>query len=89
MSLQVNGLRLLPSMKHLSSCLILVLLLVSGCDTVRYFTADRTDKEQREQLEKDRVEYEFKSAEARYLSGEIDADTYYRILKHYSLPPTD
>ena len=76
-------------MKNLLSCLTLVLLLASGCDTVRYFSADRSDKEKREQLEKERIEYEFKSAEARYLSGEIDADTYHRILRHYSLPPTD
>ena len=76
-------------MKHLSSCLTIVLLLASGCDTVRYFSADRTDKEKREQLEKNHLKWEIKNAETRYQAGNITRADYNRVRRRHGLPPTD
>ena len=53
-------------------CLLLIMFIVSGCDTVRYFSADRSDKEKREQLEKERLDWQIKYAETQYRAGEID-----------------
>ena len=76
-------------MKHLLSCLTLVLLLASGCGTVRYFAADRSDKEKREQLEKERLDWQIKYAETQYRAGEIDRATYNRIRRQHGLSPTN
>ena len=68
---------------------LLGLILICGCDTVRYLAADRSDKEKREQLEIDRLEWEIKNAETRYQAGQIDRSAYNRIRRQHGLSPTD
>ena len=68
---------------------LLGLILICGCDTVRYLAADRSDKEKREQLEIDRLEWEIKNAETRYQAGQIDRAAYNRIRRQNGLLPTD
>jgi len=70
-------------------CYLIFMLLSSGCDTVRYFSADRSDKEKRQQLEKDRLKWEIENAEIRYQEGAITLDDYNRIRRQHGLPPTN
>jgi uncharacterized membrane protein len=70
-------------------CLLLIMFIVSGCDTVRYFSADRSDKEKREQLEKERLDWQIKYAETQYRAGEIDRATYNRIRRQHGLAPAN
>ena len=75
-------------MKQLYCCL-LFMIFASGCDTVRYFATDRTDKEKREQLDKDRLKWEIKNAETRYQAGDMTRADYDRVRRHHGMPPTD
>ena len=68
---------------------LLGLILICGCNTVRYLAADRSDKEKREQLETDRLEWEIKNAETRYQAGQIDRSADNRIRRQHGLSPTD
>lgn len=70
-------------------CNLMFILLLTGCDTLRYFSADRTDKEKREQLEKDRLRWEIKNAEMRYQAGNITRADYNRIRRKHGLPAAD
>ncbi len=56
---------------------------------MRYFSADRSDKEKREQLEKERLDWQIKYAETQYRAGEIDRATYNRIRRQHGLAPAN
>ncbi|MBR90279.1 MAG: hypothetical protein CMO66_03280 [Verrucomicrobiales bacterium] len=68
---------------------LLFACFLCGCDTVRYFSADRGDKEKREALEKERVAALLRNYELRYLSGEIDRDAYNRVRRAHGLSAID
>ena len=75
-------------MKHVL-CYLLFVLLISGCGTVHHFAADRSDKEKRERLEKEHLDWQIKYAETQYRAGEIDRATYNRIRRQHGLSPTN